>query len=155
MTAKEQILRSLHKLFLSHQLKHLSGPLCLLFIGETLLLDPETLSLPPFPIIVMSRLGLRWIQHYGRATINPVVFPFSSKTLNGRTHRRSVATERRRSGALQSVACTCWFGFHPVLTQAKAVYSSSPALYRPSCTSKPVSRRTRLHMSRENTPMVQ
>jgi hypothetical protein len=47
------------------------------------------------------------------------------------------------------------FGFHPVLTQAKAVYSSSPALYRPSCTSKPVSRRTRLHMSRENTPMVQ
>ena len=70
--------------FLLHQLKHLPGPLCLLFIGETLLLDPETLPLPPFPIIVMSRLGLRWIQHYDRVTINPVMcFHFHRRPLVG------------------------------------------------------------------------
>ena len=49
----------LFNLFLSHPLKHLHGPLCLLFIGETLFLDPEPLLLPPLLTIVMSRLGLR------------------------------------------------------------------------------------------------
>lgn len=46
-------------------------------------------------------------------------------------------------------------GIHPAFTQANTAYSSSPGLYRPSCTSKPVSRRIRLHVSSEKTPIVQ
>jgi hypothetical protein len=45
------------------------------------------------------------------------------------------------------------FGLHLVFTQVNTVYSSSPALYRPSCTSKPAWFRTRLHVSREKRPM--
>ena len=61
-----------------------------------------------------------------------------------------------RCGAQRSnVGCNPLFGLHLVFTQANTVYSSSPALYRPSCTSKPVSRRTRLQVSREKRPIVQ
>jgi hypothetical protein len=39
-----------------------------------------------------------------------------------RAHGKGLpGSERPRSGALQSVACTCWFGFHPVLTQVNTV----------------------------------
>jgi len=45
--------------------------------------------------------------------------------------------------------------FYSALPQAKTVYSSSPNPYRSSCTSKPVSRRTRRQVSREKMPIVQ